>query len=1130
MQNGFSQKNQTTKLLDKGEKMDINFRNKTVGYLKRVLELDCLEEVKFDRKELFVTEGKDNIEKGIISEENTEKLFRDYSEKKSVKVADVGSIDIVISIYTLLNEDSTYQGLLNVPTILTKEGKLIFDMEKSLPWIPRERLKTPTNNECDVMVGNLSSFWKFQKERSEFLSQIEPEVWGNYLEYSRSLFKYVEEKYDGKSVIEQAQDSGAKLIENRYFIKNWESINPTPIICELYSKIGKEKDELPLFDQMISLDTPKVKDDLVDEGKRQLDHALASSGTMSGEYPLANSQRRAMHAFTETEEGEVLAVSGPPGTGKTTMLQAVVGSVIVRNALEELSAPIIVGTSTNNQAVTNIIDSFGKVVLKNHGALDFRWLPRLVEKKQSDNSFKMEFVQDENGHYETMAGIAVYCPAKSKVNQARKKDYIVEQPNRSGAYAIYSDPSYIAVAKNEYIKHACLYIGEDHDNITKIKKKIHNSLVKIDCIRKDVLISAWNYKNHFLKASELRDIEDEIVTMRKSIDSLKDNLTFWMQVDQDFPKKGIFRKKRSASDESIIALKSRETDSFEKKINSIEEIISFYSNTIRDSQCKTKEKIAQKEKLEAVRKKFVDAFENVLTYQTDAKWFVNDTYEFIFHDDRDECKIAPSKLLNNLDNINPQLIFDEIDKFLDISLRYCEFWLSIHYYEACWLELAEAGDFLDGDECWKNTSAVQEIYWNQGPDLTPCFVMTEYQLPKYFASYNPETKEKLPDYGRIDLLVTDEAGQVNTPVAMAGFSLAKKAIVLGDTKQLAPIWGLDEETDKSTAREFYINEEEFLQRKERGLNCSDPASIMLAAENACKWRYSDDEAGLFLEEHYRCVDGIIEFCNKLLYNGRLKPCRGNKSKLAKILKEKQVLPFVLFTVKGSEDKHSGSSRFNDIEGKAILDWIRENKEKLETLYSPKSIAEIIGVVTPFAAQARRIQNLFESRGGKYKDITVGTAHRLQGAERPVILFSATYGNNSADASFVNRTPNLMNVAVSRAKDLFIVFAAPKRKFDTGKVFKLINRFGQDMQISLIEMAEDVVPKEKEMEQESHDACIIGESISGKKLCVPIKKELEKDKIKKCPNCGKELKVKDGKYGKFMGCVGFPLCRYTEKIK
>lgn len=72
-------------------------------------------------------------------------------------------------------------------------------------------------------------------------------------------------------------------------------------------------------------------------------------------------------------------------------------------------------------------------------------------------------------------------------------------------------------------------------------------------------------------------------------------------------------------------------------------------------------------------------------------------------------------------------------------------------------------------------------------------------------------------------------------------------------------------------------------------------------------------------------------------------------------------------------------------------------------------------------------------------VTVGTAHTLQGAERQVVLFSPGYGNNSDKASFVDGTLELMNVAVSRAKDLFIVFGGQRRWEDTGLVFGLVRQ-------------------------------------------------------------------------------------------
>ena len=33
----------------------------------------------------------------------------------------------------------------------------------------------------------------------------------------------------------------------------------------------------------------------------------------------------------------------------------------------------------------------------------------------------------------------------------------------------------------------------------------------------------------------------------------------------------------------------------------------------------------------------------------------------------------------------------------------------------------------------------------------------------------------------------------------------------------------------------------------------------------------------------------------------------------------------------------------------------------------------------------------------------------------------------------------------------------------------------------------------------------------------------------CPECGKRLRRKRGKYGWFVGCAGWPKCRYTEDV-
>ena len=60
---------------------------------------------------------------------------------------------------------------------------------------------------------------------------------------------------------------------------------------------------------------------------------------------------------------------------------------------------------------------------------------------------------------------------------------------------------------------------------------------------------------------------------------------------------------------------------------------------------------------------------------------------------------------------------------------------------------------------------------------------------------------------------------------------------------------------------------------------------------------------------------------------------------------------------------------------------------------------------------------------------------------------------------------------------------------------------------------------------------ITENDKRKKHIKSIKEKVKKDNIKIdnmiCPKCGKELVLRNGKYGTFVGCSGYPNCRYTK---
>ena len=101
----------------------------------------------------------------------------------------------------------------------------------------------------------------------------------------------------------------------------------------------------------------------------------------------------------------------------------------------------------------------------------------------------------------------------------------------------------------------------------------------------------------------------------------------------------------------------------------------------------------------------------------------------------------------------------------------------------------------------------------------------------------------------------------------------------------------------------------------------------------------------------------------------------------------------------------------------------EPKETLIKAYDNKPLYDILAVITPFAAQKRLIQTLLIEKLGEdaCHKLVVGTVHALQGAEKPIILFSSV--NDESDPQVfmnLNGKHNMLNVALTRAKHAFVV--------------------------------------------------------------------------------------------------------------
>lgn len=137
-----------------------------------------------------------------------------------------------------------------------------------------------------------------------------------------------------------------------------------------------------------------------------------------------------------------------------------------------------------------------------------------------------------------------------------------------------------------------------------------------------------------------------------------------------------------------------------------------------------------------------------------------------------------------------------------------------------------------------------------------------------------------------------------------------------------------------------------------------------------------------------------------------------------------------------------------------MGWLADNRLRIEAYYnsgdtdmqqedaSHRDLADLVAVVAPFTAQCSRVRTLLRDRLARdlgdperAKSIVdrmkLGTVHSLQGAERPLVLFTATNTPGDGGAPFMDAATDMLNVAVSRAKDTFILFGHPGLFFDAG---------------------------------------------------------------------------------------------------
>lgn len=843
-------------------------------------------------------------------------------------------------------------------------------------FVDRKGTITPTRNAIarDVLapipqgvfsIGTVEDLDSFLTEHPLLLKDGES-PWKQYLAHCRKMVDSVAQDWP------RGDDDYKSIGEG--FLETSDGASATVRrILNLYDVLLKERPDTPLLSQYAlpspsdTAETPGVDSNF----GRRLGHS-------NDKFALADQQRQVLSCLSDQSPGNVLAVNGPPGTGKTTMLLSAIADAWIRAALAEEEPPVIVAASTNNQAVTNIIDAFGKDFARGEGPFAGRWLPEI-------ESF------------------GLFLPAASREASAAAK-YQTErffQKLESQDYYLKAKQAYLDAAE-----HAFPELVEP--DVKKIVAALHRQ------------ISAG--------VKLLTDAE----SARASLDSSRKAVEKTLGSDPEAveAKRRTTRNLHAAEVESMKSVRMA-WDQHQAEESVLVSLFGFLPSVARKRVLRAKltlDKAGYRKDLSDCRD--IDAIDRAIrSAVTEAARALEDsetalvsaqTLRKVLKTTEDNWEKAVTAL--GVASPLPVEDFAKLDRHADCSIRFRLFLLTTHYWEGRWLLTMEETlkDIVSSHK--KTGKAAVVPRWRRRMMLTPCAVSTFASLPGKMTF----TKGPIDDYKEhhllnfIDLLIVDEAGQVLPEVAAASFALAKRALVIGDTQQIEPISSVPGPVDIGNLQDCGILPSDFSSEdlqaiSSRGLRTVGGSAMHLAQESCALTPYPELEKGLYLFEHRRCYDEIIGYCNALCYKGALQPKRSTA-------KGNNGLPAIGYLHIDGIATKSGGSRSNAVEARTIAAWLEENRSSLEAKYN-KPLEQIVGVVTPFGRQVRELRQACAAHGidaDPRTGMTIGTVHSLQGAERSVVLFSPVYSKH-ADGSFIDISPSMLNVTVSRAKDSFLVF-------------------------------------------------------------------------------------------------------------
>ncbi|WP_260446874.1 AAA domain-containing protein [Nostoc sp. 2RC] len=726
-------------------------------------------------------------------------------------------------------------------------------------------------------------------------------------------------------------------------------------------------------------------------GKPQLPaHKITYTGAFST-HPPTDSQLQALkHAQTEP----ITAVQGPPGSGKTTLILHVIAQQVVKRALTLLETGedinnLTVVSSTVNKAVENVIEKLDEY---------------LKEKPLKDKFFYLKGGSKTNIKAEGGAKDAI----QFAIIELLDKQSFDENIYNSLSEEIKTIVANLKTQENHYIN---LRRQRDADEIQQpqLQKKIQQLEVEIESLKITQVQSERKAKELHLYEKLPIDVYQKIQLIFENARSHlpESNTPWWKRFILWLTRsteQQILKKTASKCEQYI--LQTIDTPFPVKNPNNrsifiqelgyvntrIERTIEFQNikNHLREGVEKTQRFTNE---LHSISTELV-ALENRL--KINLKDFYHD-FHVDYHEEHKRLfelsrQLLKQEALRNKEDVKKALT--AYSNFITGSER------NRRYFSQNLEKLEE------------NLKAISLIF----PVITSTLLSVKNMLPCVTDC--------------IDRIIVDEAGMIPQHQTFPLLFRCRNAIIVGDPLQIEPIINL------SNPRGEQYRDSAFIKRglSELDYHLYSPEETELATtyHRAAGASGEDGDAGqgIKLVEHYRCQPSIIQFCDRIVGYGLQVKTKPASSLLTTNL--------VAYHVEGSIQ--------NNVNAEEVAVVSEVIKHLISQGYSP----EDIGVISPFSIHAQALKHSLPKQkelSGLQKE-AIGTIHQFQGSQKRVIILSTKVcrpqDNRSCD--WLNSKPNFLNVAVSRAEELFILvgnlYRLEKAQGYTRKLVEHIREHGE----------------------------------------------------------------------------------------